>query len=243
METSNPVLTHKAFEGAYVHQEPMTLQGTINKTAILLLCVTLTAAGTWHLFMQAPSIESIAPLFWVGTIGGLIFALLTIVKKNWSPVTAPIYALFEGVALGGISALFEVRFPGIAMQAVVLTFGTLLALLMAYRSGLVQATEKFKLGVVAATGGIALGYLITMILNFFNIAVLTVSGPVSIGISVFIVIIAALNLILDFAMIEEAIQIGAPKYMEWYGAFGLMVTLIWLYLEILKLLGKTRKRN
>jgi uncharacterized YccA/Bax inhibitor family protein len=184
---------------------------------------------------------------WVlgGAIGGFIVALVTVFKKQWAGVTAPLYALLEGLVLGGISSLLEARYPGIVIQAVGLTFGTLFGLLFAYRSGLIKATENFKLGVVAATGGIALVYLATMLLGFFNISMPYIheSGLIGIGFSLFVVVIAALNLVLDFDFIENGAAQGAPKYMEWYAAFGLMVTLIWLYIEILRLLSKMRSRR
>jgi len=246
MRTSNPALNDQAFRGAGVAiGEPMTLQGTVNKTGVLLLCVIATAAWTWNIFMHSHSQESAMSLAMVGGIGGFIVALVTIFKKTWAPVTAPIYALLEGLALGGISAIFELRFPGIAIQAVSLTFGTLAVLLLVYRSGVIPVTENFKLGVVAATGGIALFYLATIVLGFFGVHFTTIngSGPIGIGFSIFVVIIAALNLVLDFDFIENAVRAGAPKYMEWYAAFGLMVTLIWLYFEILRLLSKLRSRN
>jgi uncharacterized YccA/Bax inhibitor family protein len=246
MRTSNPALNDKAFRGAGIAiGEPMTLQGTVNKTGVLLLCVVATAAWTWNIFMHSHSQESAMSLAMVGGIGGFIAALVTIFKKTWAPVTAPIYALLEGLVLGGISAMFELRYPGIAIQAVSLTFGTLAVLLLAYRSGLIPVTQSFKLGVVAATGGIALFYLVTIVLGFFGVHFTTIngSGPIGIGFSVFVVIIAALNLVLDFDFIENAVGAGAPKYMEWYAAFGLMVTLIWLYFEILRLLSKLRSRN
>ncbi len=246
MRTSNPALNDQAFRGAGVAiGEPMTLQGTVNKTGVLLLCVIATAAWTWNIFLRSHSPESAMSLAMVGGIGGFIFALVTIFKKTWAPVTAPIYALLEGLVLGGISAMFELRFPGIAIQAVSLTFGTLVVLLLAYRSGLIPVTEKFKMGVVAATGGIALFYLVSMVLGFFGVHFTTINGagPIGIGFSVFVVIIASLNLVLDFDFIESGVRAGAPKYMEWYGAFGLMVTLIWLYFEILRLLSKLRSRN
>lgn len=169
----------------------------------------------------------------------------TIFKKNWSPLSSPIYALLEGLFLGGVSAFFEKSYPGIAMQAISLTFGVMFVMLLAYKFRIIQATRGFKLGVIAATGGIALVYLVNMVMTVFfhsQISVLNSATPLGIGISVFVVIIAALNLIIDFDMIENAAKIGAPKYMEWYGAFGLMVTLIWLYLEILRLLSKVRRR-
>jgi uncharacterized YccA/Bax inhibitor family protein len=246
MRTSNPALNDQVFRGVGVAiGEPMTLQGTVNKTGVLLLCVIATAAWTWNIFTRSHSPQSAMSLAMVGGIGGFIFALVTIFKKTWAPVTAPIYALLEGLVLGGISAMFELRFPGIAIQAVSLTFGTLVVLLLAYRSGLIPVTEKFKMGVVAATGGIALFYLMTIVLGFFGVHFATINGagPIGIGFSVFVVIIASLNLVLDFDFIESGVRAGAPKYMEWYAAFGLMVTLIWLYFEILRLLSKLRSRN
>src|SRR5881397_2848745 len=204
MRTSNPALNAKTF--ADVWRDPtapvMTVEGTVNRTAFLLFLVVLPAAWVWAQVRTALDPSVAGPWIMVGAIGGLVVAFITIFKKEWSPVTAPIYAALEGLALGGLSALLETRYPGIAMQSVGLTFATLAAMLLAYRSGLIKATEKFKLGVVAAT-----------------------------------------NLILDFDFIESGAATGAPQYMEWYGAFGLMVTLIWLYLEILRLLAKSRSRR
>src|SRR5258708_6344594 len=248
MRTSNPALNAQSFqvlEGTGT-AETMTLSGTVNKTGILLLCTMATAAWSWNQLLHSPTPETGLPLTAVGGIGGFIVALVTIFKKAWSPVTAPIYALLEGLVLGSISAMLEMRFRGIAMQAVGLTFGTLFALLIAYRSGLIRATENFKLGVVAATGGIAMFYVLTLVLSLFGVHLfgpLYAAGPIGIGFSVFVVIIAALNLVLDFDFIENGSRSGAPKYMEWYGAFGLMVTLIWLYFEILRLLVKLRSRK
>jgi uncharacterized YccA/Bax inhibitor family protein len=246
MRTSNPALNAKAFqgEGAGIG-EAMTVQGTVNKTGLLLVCVVGTAAWTWNIFMHSGNPRAVMPYLLIGGIGGFIFALVTIFKKTWAPVTAPIYALLEGLVLGSISAMIEVRYHGIAIQAVSLTFGTMFALLLAYRSGLIPVTQNFRLGIIAATGGIALFYLAQIVLGFFGIHFTAVngSGPIGIAFSVFVVIIAALNLVLDFDFIENAVTAGAPKYMEWYGAFGLMVTLIWLYLEILRLLAKLRSRD
>ena len=246
MRTSNPALNEQVFRGeGAAFGEAMTVQGTVNKTGILLLCAVGTAAWTWNIFLHSHSQQAVAPLALVGVIGGLIFAFATIFKRTWAPVTAPIYALLEGLVLGSVSAILEVGFPGIAIQAVSLTFGTMVALLLAYRSGLIRVTDKFRLGIVAATGGIALFYVIQMILGFFGVhfAAVNGSGAMGIGFSVFVVIIAALNLVLDFDFIESGARAGAPKYMEWYGAFGLMVTLIWLYFEILRLLSKLRSRD
>jgi uncharacterized YccA/Bax inhibitor family protein len=180
-----------------------------------------------------------------GAIGGFIVAMITVFKKQWAAMTAPLYALLEGLVLGGISSMLEGSYPGIVIQAVGLTFGTLFGLLFAYKSGMIKATENFKLGVVSATGGIAVVYLVTMLLGFFGIHMPYIheSGMIGIGFSLFVVIIAALNLVLDFDFIENVAAQGAPKYMEWYGAFGLMVTLIWLYIEILRLLSKLRERK
>jgi uncharacterized YccA/Bax inhibitor family protein len=246
MRTSNPALNQTIFQGQHVAlEEAMTLNGTVNKTGILLLCTVATAAWTWHRFMQTHSAMSVLPFLWTGLLGGLIFALITTFKKTWAPVTAPVYALLEGLALGGISAVFELRFPGIAMQSVGLTFGTMFVLLLAYRSGLIPVTQKFRLGIVAATGAIMLFYVAELLLGFFGVRFASIngSGIVGIGFSVVIVVVAALNLVLDFDFIESGVQARAPKYMEWYSAFGLMVTLIWLYLEILRLLSKVRSRN
>jgi uncharacterized YccA/Bax inhibitor family protein len=244
MRTSNPALNEKAFRGVAGYADAMTLQGTVNKTGLLLLFVVVTSAWTWGL---SHSNNPTAAIPWMvgGLLGGFIVAMVTIFKANWAPVTAPLYALLEGLALGGISAMFELRYHGIAIQAVGLTFGTLFVMLLAYTSGIVRATRGFKLGVIAATGGIAVLYLVEMVLGvFFHVQVPAIngSGLVGIGFSLFVVIIAALNLILDFDVIETGVRNGAPKYMEWYGAFGLMVTLIWLYLEILRLLSKARNR-
>src|ERR1700730_9389476 len=223
MRTSNPVLNEKSFEGLAIGEERMTLQGTVNKTGLLLLFAVASAGWTWHQFMQSHSAAAIMPYLWLGTIGGFVGALVTVFKKEWSPVTAPAYALLEGLALGGISAVFELRFPGIAIQSVSLTFGTLLVLLLAYRSGLIPVTQNFRLGIVAATGAIMLLYLLEFVLGFFGIHVSLIngSGPIGIGFSLIIVGIAALNLVLDFDFIQSGARMGAPKYMEWYGAFGL----------------------
>ncbi len=243
-KTSNPALNERTFDGRTAEAgEAMTLQGTVNKTGLLLLCVVGTAAWTWGLaHSQAP--EAAMPWMIGGIIGGLVFALVTIFKKEWSPITAPIYSLCEGLALGGISAFLEKVYPGIAIQAVGLTFGVLAVMLVAYTSGLLRATRKFVIGVVAATGAVFLVYMADMVMGFFghHVAALYSAGPWGIGISVVIVIIAALNLILDFDFVETGVHAGAAKYMEWYGAFGIMVTLIWMYMEILRLLSKVRRR-
>ncbi len=244
MRTSNPALNEKAFKGQVAVGEAMTLQGTVNKTGLLLLCVVATAAWTWGL-AHSNTPEAVYPWMIGGVLGGFIVALVTIFKKNWAPLTAPIYALLEGFALGGISAVFEKTYHGIAMQAVGLTLGVLFVMLLAYKTGLIRATQGFKIGVIAATGGIAVFYLVEMALSLFfhfQFSAINGGGFWGIAFSLFVVVIAALNLVLDFDMIETGVQGGAPKYMEWYGAFGLMVTLIWLYLEMLRLLAKANRK-
>lgn len=254
MKTSNPALGENTFRGvpgigyggAIDASTRMTLSGTVNKTGILLICAFATAAYTWYRFLDTRDPGQVGGLLALGGIGGFICAMVTIFKKEWSPVTAPMYALLEGLLLGGLSAMFDLRYPGIAIQAVALTFGTLFALLLAYSSGMIRVTQKFRLGVVAATGGIMLFYLLQMVLGFFHVQFLSSvngSGAIGIGFSLLVVGIAALNLVLDFDFIERGVNYGAPKYMEWYGAFGIMVTLVWLYLEMLRLLAKTRSRD
>jgi uncharacterized YccA/Bax inhibitor family protein len=251
MRSGNPALNDKTFldigSGRVVDAgNAMTLNGTVTKTAILLMLVVFTSAYTWRMVAGDVVSPMLWPLVLGGVVGGLVFAIATVMKKTWAPVTAPLYALCEGLFLGAISAIYEARFPGIVMQAVMLTFGTLAALLMAYRSGLVKATENFKLGVVAATGAIALLYLVNIGMHLFGfkgMGFIHESGALGIAFSLFVVTIAALNLVLDFDFIESGVDAGAPKYMEWYGAFGLVVTLVWLYLEILRLLSKLNSRN
>lgn len=251
--TANPALNKNIFTGfAPVTGSPvMTLSGTVNKILILLLLVCVGALYTWRLAFEAISTDSLAasraimPWMIGGGIGGFIVAIITVFKRNIAPVTAPIYAVLEGLFLGGISAFLDYQHKGIVINAVALTFGILFALLFAYRSGMIKPTENFKLGVFAATGGVAVLYLVSFLLNIFGVSVgyLHNSSLLSIGISVVIVIIASLNLVLDFDFIEQGAASSAPKYMEWYAAFGLIVTLVWLYLEILRLLSKLASRN
>ena len=243
MRSGNPTLNPNTFTGVRdIGAEPMTLKGTVNKTGILLLCLFVSAAWTWN---QVNAGEEIGPWILVGALGGFVMALVTVFKKNWSPVTAPIYAVLEGLVIGGFSAMLDRQFHGIAFQAAGLTFGTLFCLLLAYSSGMIRATQRFKLGVVAATGGIMLVYFISMLLGLFGhtIPFIHDNGTVGILFSLFVVGVAAMNLILDFDLIESAAQHGAPKYMEWYGGFGLLVTLVWLYIEMLRLLSKMRSRR
>jgi uncharacterized YccA/Bax inhibitor family protein len=256
MRTGNPALNDTTFENFGVYRRDastdiapahaMTIGGTANKTLFLLLLACGSACFTWSRVIVAEG--HAAPTFgWVlgGAVVGLVTALVICFKHTWSPVLAPVYALAEGLFLGGLSASFEAQYPGIVFQAVACTCGTLFALLLAYQSRLVRATENFKLGIVAATGGICIVYLVSIVGNLIGwpVPYLHAAGPIGIGFSLFVVVIAALNLVLDFDFIEQAAERGAPKYLEWYGAFALMVTIVWLYMEILRLLAKLRSRD
>ena len=239
LRSGNPVLSKSTFSNSSSITENMTINGTVNKTAISLLLLV----GTGYL-----TFNTINPAILIACgIGGFIVAIVTVFKKEWAPITVPVYAILEGGLLGGISFMYNSLYDGIVTNAIFLTVGILLSLLIAYRSGYIKPTENFKLGIFAATGGIAIVYLINFIMGFFGssmgIMQIDNASPMSIGFSIVVVIIAALNLVLDFDFIEEGAEKGAPKYMEWYGAFGLLVTLIWLYLEILRLLAKLNSRR
>jgi uncharacterized YccA/Bax inhibitor family protein len=239
LRSGNPVLSKKTFTNTISSSDQMTIEGTVNKTAISLLLLVGTGYFTF---------DVISSFLLIGAgIGGFILALVTIFKKEWAPITVPLYAILEGALLGGISYMYNASYNGIVTNAILLTVGILVSLLIAYRSGYIKATENFKLGIFAATGGIAIVYFVNLIMGFFGsgLGVMSINNasPLSIGFSIVVVIIASLNLVLDFDFIEEGAKKGAPKYMEWYGAFGLLVTLIWLYLEILRLLAKLNSRK
>ncbi|MAW75265.1 MAG: hypothetical protein CMG09_04995 [Candidatus Marinimicrobia bacterium] len=240
MRSGNPTLNKNTFQNiSNASSEQMTIDGTVNKTTISLMILLFCAYYTYS--------TSNTGFIMIGFIGGFITALVTIFKKHLAPYTVPIYAAFEGLALGGISAIYNHMYTGIVQQAIFLTFGIFLALLFAYKTKIIKPTENFKLGIFAATGGIAIVYFISFIMSFFG-GGLSIMNPqnsslISIGFSLFVVIIASLNLVLDFDFIEEAAENNIPKYMEWYAAFGLLVTLIWLYLEILRLLAKLQSRR
>ena len=248
MKSTNPVLSTKALEqfgrtGQIQSGEAMTVEGAINKTAFLTFLLVVPAAWVWSQVAHG-GVEAVTPWMIGGVIGGFIAAMVTVFKKEWAPATAPIYAILEGLAIGGLSALLEARYKGIVLQAVALTFATLVTMLIAYRTGLIKVTDKFRTAIIALTGAIALLYLVTMVLSFFKVTVPFVFGGGTFGIifSLVVVVVAALNLALDFDFIEQAAGAGAPKYVEWYAAFGLMVTLVWLYLEMIRLLSKLRSR-
>ena len=241
IKSGNPALSKKTFDNLKSKTgEVMTLDGAVNKIAISLAVLLFAAYYTYT--------NAVMNYVWVGSIGGFIVALVTIYKKEWAPVTVPIYAVLEGLALGGISKLYAEMFePGIVPQAISLTLGILIALLFAYKTKIIKVTENFKLGVFAATMGLLIVYLISYFMSVFGGTGLPIMNPanasvLSIGFSIFVIVIASLNLVMDFDFIEKGVENGAPKYMEWYSAFGLMVTLVWLYLEILKLLSKMRSR-
>jgi len=253
-KSSNPVFGNAVFSrlGNISDTGVMTVNGTMNKTGLMLLIVTFAALFTWRKFFGAydystPEAAFSAVSLWLigGGIGGFITALVTTFRPQSSHITAPLYAVFEGLFLGGISAFFEVQYPGLVMRAVALTLGVFFVMLFLFRSGKIRASGKLVMGILAATGGIALVYFISIIAGMFgaNLGFLYGNSNFSIGFSLLVVVVAALNLILDFDFIERGARGGAPKVMEWYGAFGLMVTLIWLYLEILRLLAKLASRR
>ncbi len=240
METSNPLLKREgAFAQAWSQAEPMTLQGAINKTGILLLLCVGAAGFSW----THPELSG--PLVLIGLLGGLIACLVGTFKPATSPIAAPIYAVLEGLALGAISRMFEVRAPGIVVNAMLLTFGVLAVMLMLYTSRTIRVTDKLVKGIFAATGAVMLVYVVDLVLSMFGVRMPLIheSGWLGIGISVVIAGIAAFNLLIDFAMIENGVSNGSPKYMEWYCGMALLVTLVWLYLELLRLLSKLRSRD
>ncbi len=251
-KSGNPTLTEKMFDKSLEMdaslQGTMTVRGAINKFGFMMLMLIAGAAYNWHLFEELKQ-DTMNVLMMVGIFGGLITAIAISFKPNWAPFLAPLYALLEGLFIGGISvimnAAFAKSYPGLVMQAVGLTFGVAISMFILYNFRVINATERFKSVIFTATLGIGIFYLLTMVLRLFgvNVSFMYDSSMLSIGISLFVVAIAALNLILDFDMIEQGAERGAPKFMEWYGAFGLMVTIVWLYIEMLKLLSKLSSRN
>lgn len=250
LKSSNPALSKNVFINSVQDRtgiDVMTIQGTVNKTAFLIALVFFTAVYTWTKTNAILEAGGVFPMgfFWIAIIGALICSLITIFKKQVAKYTASMYAILEGVVLGFISLMFEQRYPGIAMQAITGTFGVFFVMLFLYKSKIIKPTENFKLGVASATGGIFFMYLISMVLGFFgiNMGFMNGSGLISIIISFVVVVVASLNLVMDFDFIEQGEALKAPKYMEWYGAFGLLVTLVWLYIEILRLLSKLGSRK
>jgi uncharacterized YccA/Bax inhibitor family protein len=246
MKTSNPIISEKVLRNYAFDRsgsEVMTLQGTINKIALMLALVLAGSLFTWNLVSNQDN----TAMIWMigGGIGAFITAIVIFFNKKSAPIAAPIYAVLEGLFLGAISAFFEAMFPNVVMRAVLLTFAVLFMLLFAYKTQIIKVTDKFRAGVFAATMGIAAVYFISFILRLFgvNMDFMFGGGTFAIVLSLVIIVVAALNLVLDFDFIEKGSQSGLPKYFEWYGAFGLMVTLIWLYLEILRLLAMLSGRD
>ncbi|NSL89866.1 Bax inhibitor-1/YccA family membrane protein [Chitinophaga solisilvae] len=242
-QSNNPVLKQSVFDKvAHSEGETMSIRGTVNKMSFLLIMLMAAAVFSYGEFLRGSS--NVLPLVIGGAIGGFVLAMIIIFKKEWSGYLAPAYAIAEGLFLGAISAMFNAQYQGIVLQAVGLTFGTFIAMLALYRFGVIRATERFKTIVMTATLGIAVFYLIALVLRLFHIEMPMIhsSGTIGIIFSLVVVSIAALNLILDFDMIEQGAAQGAPKYFEWYASFGLLVTLVWLYLEILRLLSKLNRR-
>ncbi|MGC2463269.1 MAG: Bax inhibitor-1/YccA family protein [Steroidobacteraceae bacterium] len=245
--SGNPGLNDKTFSGlprASVAGEAMTLQGTINKSFLLLVVLLAAALWPWSQFFASGNPAVVVPAILAGGIGGFVLALIISFKATLAPYLSIPYAACEGLMIGGISAVLEKRYPGIAIQAVGLTIGVMAALLLAYTMGIIRVTQRFRSIVVGATGAIALLYLVSIVLGFFHVSVpfLNDASPLSMGVSLVIICVAALNLVLDFDLIETGVAQGAPRYMEWYAAFGTLVTLVWLYLEILRFLSKARQR-
>lgn len=250
-KSGNPTLGEKKFRSTVLadvltHENAMTLKGTLQKFGFLFLMVMGSAFYSWKQYAEG---GNVTPLLWVGALGGLAIAITLAFKPIWSQWLAPLYSLLQGLFIGAISSMYNTAFaetaPNIIINAVGLTFGVAAAMYLLFSFRIIKATEKFKSVIIAATMGIALFYVLVLILRAFNvnIAFLHEGSMMGIGFSVFVVAIAALNLILDFDMIEKGVEMGAPKYMEWYGAFGLMVTMVWLYLEILRLLSKISSRD
>jgi uncharacterized YccA/Bax inhibitor family protein len=246
---ANPLFTQRTFDRAVrttpaTTGETMSVEGAVNKSAFLLLLTAGAAAWVWTRFFQTGDPAQVMGYLWVGLIGGVVACIATVMKPDWARLTAPAYAVLEGLALGAISGFYEAQFHGLVLQAIGLTFGVLAVMLMLYRSGVIKVTDRFRMIVFAATGGVALFYFVTILLSFFHVSVpfLWGGGTFSIVFSLIVVGIAAMNLAIDFDLIAKGVEHGAPKFMEWYAAFALMVTLIWLYLEILRLLGNSRRR-
>ena len=244
MATANPAMTEAAYVRAGRADTPaavMTLGGSVVKSAALVAILLAAAAYTWS---EAAAGETGVAygLLIAGCVGGFLVALLTIFAPRLSPFTAPTYAALEGLVLGAVSAVFEAKYPGLVIQAVGLSVGVLAVMLFVYGTGIIRATERFKIGVVAATGAVCLVYLVDAVASLFGtrLPFIHESGTVGIVFSLVVVVIAAMNLVLDFDFIQQGVVRRAPKYMEWYGGFSLLVTLVWMYLEILRLLAKIR---
>nr|WP_294908669.1 Bax inhibitor-1/YccA family protein [uncultured Lacibacter sp.] len=250
LKSGNPTLSEKQFsQGSTVFSgETMTVRGAMNKFGFLMLMVMAGAAFAWQWFNGG---KNVFPLMIGGALGGLVIALVITFKKQWSPFLAPAYAIVEGLFIGGISAyfnyIFQEKYPGIVTHAVLLTFAVAASMYLLFTLRIIKVTERLRSIIFVATASIAVFYLLSWVLGFFGIHFSFLSANngsmFSIIFSLAVIGIAAFNLLLDFDMIEKGSEMGAPKYMEWYGAFGLLVTLVWLYLEILRLLAKLSDRK
>ena len=249
-KSSNPEMQEKAFDGTIfqgmTNAQPMTVNGTMNRFGFMFLMMMGSCFFAWTQFYKG---SNPMPLLMTGVFGGLIVAMIIIFKKQWAPYLAPLYALLEGLFVGSVSAFYDysskTSYPGLVMQAVGLTLIVALVMFLIYRFRIIRVTQKFRMIVIIATISIAVFYFVQWIAFLFgaNIGAFTnAATPLGIGFSIFVVALAALNLLLDFDMIEKGVQAQAPKFMEWYCAFGLLVTLVWLYLEILRLLSKLNRR-
>ncbi|HEX6914341.1 MAG TPA: Bax inhibitor-1/YccA family protein [Chitinophagaceae bacterium] len=254
-KSGNPTLSEKIFTRSLNAEQEMngtmSVRGTINKFGFMLIMVLAGATYTWYLYENSVNQLNVIPYLWGGLIGGFITALIIIFKPAWSPYLAPAYGILEGLFLGAISVIvndaFRESHPGIVMQAVGLTFCVAIVMFLLYNFRIIRPTQKFKAILLVATASIALFYLVLWVMRIFGaypgFMELGDNSLLGYGISFFIVAIAALNLILDFERIETGADMGAPRYMEWYCAFGLMVTIVWLYIEILRLLSRFNSRN
>jgi len=246
-QSSNPTLSEKIFNKSLdsQNQGTMTVRGSIQKFGFLLLMVAAGAAYTWKLYFEL-KVPTMMTLMWVGLIGGLVTGLVISFKPTLAKWLSPAYGLLEGFVLGAFSAIvndsFKTKYPNIVLQAVLLTFAVAFAVFLLYNFRIIKPTQKFKAIIISASVGIALFYLAYFVLSMFHVNISFMSwndsSPLGIGINLFVIAIAALSLVLDFERIEVGEQMGAPKYMEWYGAFGLLVTMVWLYIQILKLLSR-----
>lgn len=247
-KSKNPALSPEVFSNAKSmdgSSEFMTINGTVVKTMFLGLIVLASSLITWEIFQNSQDFSLIKPYVIGSSIAAFIVALVIISKKTTAPYLSPFYCVLEGLALGGLSAFMEEEFPGIVLQSIILTFGTLFSLLIIYRLGIIKVTENIKLIVASATMGIAVYYLFSLVAVFLGLELPYLHDDSTSGIILSLVVIAivALNLVVDFDFIEKGAESRSAKYMEWYAAFGLMITVIWLYLEILRLLAKARRRK
>ena len=251
-KSNNPALSENKFRSTTIdsviaQEGAMTIKGTINKFGFLTLMVLASSFYSWKEYVQN---GAVLPLILAGSIGGLVVAIIIVFKQQWSPYLAPLYAILEGLFIGAISAAFSTAFadrmPNIVINAVGLTFGVAVSMYFLYTFRIIKVTQKFRSVIITATMGIMIFYVLVMVMRwmgFTEMPFLHEGSILGIVFSLFVVTIASLNLLLDFDMIEKGAEMGAPKYMEWYGAFGLLVTIIWLYLEILRLLSKLASRR